>query len=37
MIIEAKVEEFSRTVSELKEDYVSSGTFQKTNFIVNKI
>ena len=37
MMIEAKVEEFSRMVTELKEDYVSSGTFQKTNFIVNKI
>jgi hypothetical protein len=27
MMIEAKVEEFSRMVTELKEDYVSSGTF----------
>ena len=37
MMIEVKVEEFSRMVTELKEDYVSSGSFQKTNFIVNKI
>lgn len=35
--MEVKVEEFSRMVTELKEDYVSSGLFQKTNFIVNKI